>query len=158
MKKRIITEGNECASKLGEQWLDLDCIAEIEITSEDPEYPIDSAIAGEDHGTGWRAANPGEQMIRICFLEPTSLHRIRVVFEEESTRRTQEFVLRWAAETGAELREIVRQQYNFNPPYATREVEEYEVNLGGAKVLELSITPSISGGEACATLSKLRLR
>jgi hypothetical protein len=157
MKKRIIAEGDAGASKIDEQWLDLDGVAEIEITSEDPEHPIDSAIAGEDHGTGWRAANPGEQMIRICFLKPASLRRIRIVFEEESTQRTQEFVLRWAAEESSEAREIVRQQYNFNPPYAMREVEDYEVNIDGAKVLELSITPSISGGEVCATLSKLRL-
>ena len=158
MKKRIIKEGDARASKPGEPWLDLDCIAEIEITSEDPEHPIDSAIAGEDHGTGWRAANPGEQMIRICFLEPTSLRRIRIIFEEESARRTQEFVLRWAAGDGTELREIVRQQYNFNPPYAMREVEDYEVNLDDAKVIELRINPSISGGEIFATLGKLRMR
>ncbi len=158
MKKRIITEGDAGAAKLGDQWLDLDCVAEIEITSEDPEYPIDSAITGDGHGTGWRAANPGEQMIRICFLKPTSLRRIRVIFEEQSTRRTQEFVLRWAPENAAELRDIVRQQYNFNPPYAIREVEDYNVNLDDAKVLELIITPSISGEEVCATLTKLRLQ
>ena len=158
MKKRIIAEGDASASNIDEEWLDLDSVAEIEITSEDPEYPIDSAIAGEGHGAGWRAANPGEQMIRICFLKPTSLRRIRIIFEEENARRTQEFVLRWATEYGAELRDILRQQYNFNPPYATREVEDYEVNIDDAKVLELSVTPNISGGEVCATLTKLRLR
>jgi hypothetical protein len=157
MKKRIIT-GEDAGAAIDESWLDLDCIAEIEITSEDPEHPIDSAIAGEGQGTGWRAANPGEQMIRICFLKPTSLRRVRIVFEEERTRRTQEFALRWALEVGTELRDIVRQQYNFNPPYAVREVEDYEVNIDDVKVLELSINPSISGGDVCATLSKLRVR
>jgi hypothetical protein len=158
MKKRVIGEGDSALGEPGEEWLDLDCVAEIEITSEDPEYPIDSAIAGDGHGIGWRAANPGEQMIRICFLKPTSLRRIRIIFEEENARRTQEFVLRWSAENDAAPRDIVRQQYNFNPPYATREVEDYAVNIDDAKVLELRIIPNISGGDVHATLSKLRLR
>ena len=71
--------------------------------------------------------------------------------------RTQEFVLRWSTGAGASSREIVRQQYNFSPPDVTREVEDYAVDLDGLTMLELSIIPDISGGEARASLGQLRI-
>lgn len=134
--------GGDPAKDDGE-WLDLETIAEIEITSEDPEYPIDSAIGPEGDGSGWHASNPGEQMIRVCFLEPQRLKLIRLVFEEMVAQRTQEFVLRWTSENPEKVREIVRQQYHFDPPDTTREVEDYNVNLDAVKMLELSIIPFI---------------
>ncbi|MFZ2089859.1 MAG: hypothetical protein WAU47_14920 [Desulfobaccales bacterium] len=51
----------------------------------------------------------------------------------------------------------MRQQYNFSPPGATREVEDYEVNLDGVTVLEIKIVPEISSGTAHASLAALRL-
>ena len=39
------------------------------------------------------------------------------------TARTQEFVLRWSPDGGNSVKEIVRQQWNFNPPDSIREVE-----------------------------------
>jgi hypothetical protein len=54
-------------------------------------------------------------------------------------------------------REIVGQQYNFSPPGATREVEDYEVNLDGVTVLEMKIVPDISRGSAVASLAELRI-
>jgi hypothetical protein len=51
----------------------------------------------------------------------------------------------------------VRQQYNFNSPGATDEVEDYDVDLEGVTLLELSIVPDISGGSAPASLAQLRL-
>ena len=98
MKKRIVGLKDGDSTKPEELWLDLEAVAEIEITSEDPEHPIDSAICDDSPGSGWHASNPGEQLIRICFLEPQQLKRIRVVFEEDKAPRTQEFVLRWAGE------------------------------------------------------------
>ena len=51
----------------------------------------------------------------------------------------------------------MRQQWNFSPPQAIREVEEYWVELSGVNVLELVIVPDISGGAARASLKSLRL-
>jgi hypothetical protein len=51
------------------------------------------------------------------------------------------------------LREIVRQQWNFSPPHTTTEVEEYRVELLDVTVLEMTITPDIAGGVACASLN-----
>jgi len=106
-------------------------------------------------GSGWRAAQPGEQTIRLRFDEPLRLQRIRLVFHEDEQGRTQEFVLRWSPDGGQSYREIVRQQYNFSPPEAVREIEEYDVDLDGVTGLELRIKPDISGGSARAALTQL---
>ena len=56
-------------------WLALDDIAAVEITSEDPAYPIEAALV-PGRGSEWRAATAGKQMIRIRFDRPEHLSRI----------------------------------------------------------------------------------
>jgi len=128
----------------------------VEITSEDKDYPVESAFASGE-AQGWRAAEAGTQTIRLVFDQPQRLKRISVVFEEKEIARTQEFVLRWSADGGNSFREIVRQQWNFSPPETIREVEEYQVELASVTVLELIIVPNVSGGSARASLKNLRL-
>jgi hypothetical protein len=156
MRKRIIHRSLEVSSSAEQEWLDLGRLAQIEITSEDPGHPVESALTA-DEGPGWLAGEPGEQTIRLLFDEPQALRRIQLVFEEEKRERTQEFVLRWSADGGRSYREILRQQYTFSTPGAAREVEDYIVNLQGVTVLELRIVPDISRGEARASLARLRL-
>ena len=61
---------------LGEKWLDLDRAAVVEVTSEEKDFPIESAlVAGKT--TGWRAADSGTQTIRLIFDEPQRLNHIR---------------------------------------------------------------------------------
>jgi hypothetical protein len=128
----------------------------VEVTSEDKKYPVESALV--TGGTrGWRAADSGTQTIRLMFDEPQRLARISLVFEETETSRTQEFVLRWSGDGGRSFREIVRQQWNFSPPNATREVEEFQVVLSDVTTLELVIVPDIARGSARASLTSLRL-
>jgi hypothetical protein len=156
MRKRLITPIPQDDPSLDEGWLDLDDAAVVEITSEEKEYPVESALVlGEMRG--WRAADSGTQTIRLIFDEPQRLTRIALVFEETETERTQEFVLRWSPDGGRSFREIVRQQWNFSPPKTIREVEEYRVELSDVTVLELVIVPDISGGAARASLRSLRL-
>lgn len=128
----------------------------VEVTSEDKDYPVESAFTSEE-ARGWRAAAAGQQTIRLVFDHPQRLKSVALVFEEDETRRTQEFVLRWSSDGGSTLKEIVRQQWNFSPPETNREVEEYQVDLYGVNVLELAIKPDISGGAARASLKSLRL-
>ena len=128
----------------------------VEITSEDKDYPVESAFASGE-AQGWRATEAGTQTIRLVFDQPQRLKRISVVFEEKEIARTQEFVLRWSADGGNSFREIVRQQWNFSPPETIREVEEYQVELASVTVLELVIVPNVSGGSARASLKSLRL-
>jgi XRCC1 N terminal domain len=136
--------------------LDLERAAVVEVTSEDKDYPVESAFASED-ARGWRAATPGSQTIRLVFDRPQRLRCVSLVFEENEAERTQEFVLRWSSDDGTSLKEIVRQQWNFSPPESIREVEEYRVDLYGVTALELSIKPDIGGGSARASLKSLRL-
>ena len=156
MRKRIIGPSPRVVSAAEPVWLDLERLAQVEITSEDVGYPIESALI-PGAGPGWRAAQPGEQTIRLLFDEPLRLQRLHLVFHENEQERTQEFVLRWSADGGQSYREILRQQYNFSPTEVAREVEDYDLDLDGVTALELKIVPDISGGGARAALAQLRL-
>ena len=156
MRKRLIVPTPQSVRLHDEGWLDLDRAASVEVTSEEKDYGIESAlVSGETRG--WRAATPGTQTIRLIFDQPQRLRRISLGFEETETARTQEFVLRWSADGGHSFREIVRQQWNFSPPNTTREIEEYHVQLSDGTVLELVIVPDISCGTARASLKSLRV-
>lgn len=157
MRKHIIGQAKTPEAQSQKEWLDLERVAQVEVTSEDPGFPIESALALEAEGKGWRAAEPGEQLVRIVFDAPTAVRRIKLHFAETQTVRTQEFVLRWSNKRNEALREITRQQWNFSPNGSTSEVEDYQVNLGDVGVLELAIKPDISGGNARASLMALRL-
>ncbi len=156
MRKRFITSIPETVRPNGEGWLDLERGAVVEVTSEEEGFPVESALlSGETRG--WRAAIPGTQTIRLVFDQPQRVRHISLVFEEEHTTRTQEFVLRWSSDGGISVKEIVRQQWNFSPPETIREVEEYQVELSDVTLLELIVVPNNSGGTACASLKRLRL-
>jgi len=139
-----------------QDWLDLESLVQVELTSEDVQHPIESALA-LPAGSGWRAQHAGRQTIRLRFDEPCRIRHIHLVFDEHDRARTQEFLLRWSPDDRESWQEIVRQQYNFSPPGVAREVEDYVVDLDGLRLLELSITPDISGGDARASLARLRL-
>ena len=156
MRKRLIGQGPPDVSVVEPGWLDLQRLAQVEITSEEVNYAIESALI-PGTGSGWRAAQPGEQTIRLLFDEPLRLRRIHLVFHEGEQERTQEFVLRWSLDGGQTYREILRQQYNFSPPAVAQEVEDYDIYLDGVTALELRIVPDISGGGARASLAQLRL-
>ena len=156
MRKRLINPISNDLHVLGEKWLDLDRTSVVEVTSEEKNFPVESALVlGET--TGWRAADSGTQTIRLIFDEPQRLARIALVFEEIEIDRTQEFVLRWSADRGQSFREILRQQWNFSPPNTTREVEDFTIELSDVTVLELIIFPDISRGTARASLRSLRV-
>jgi hypothetical protein len=155
MRKRLIPPTPETVRPHVENWLDLERAAAVEVTSEEENFPVECALASGEN-RGWRAAIPGTQTIRLVFDQPQKLRRISLVFEEYETMRTQEFVLRWSSD-GSSFREIVRQQWNFSPPQTVRELQVYEVELSDLTVLELILTPDISGGMARASVKSLRV-
>jgi hypothetical protein len=156
MRKRLIDSTPESIRTRGEGWLDIGSAAVVEVTSEDPDCPVESAFGSGDE-RGWRAAALGSQTIRLVFDQPQRLKCISLLFEEHETARTQEFVLRWSPDGGSSVKEIVRQQWNFSPPDSIREVEEYQVELSNVTVLELVINPNIGGGVARASVKSVRL-
>ena len=156
MRKSQITRIPQDAPLRDQTWMDVDRIASVEVSSEESDYPIESALLLEGK-RGWRAANPGMQTIRLIFDEPQKLKRILLVFEDTENSRTQEFVLRWSPDIQRFFREIVHRQWNFSPPDSVRETEDYVVDLSEVKVLELVIVPDKSGGEVRASLVSLRV-
>ena len=156
MRKRIVEAGGPQATRTAEAgWLNLSEIATVEVTSEQEGFPVE-AVFSAAAGAGWRAARPGEQLIRLLFDEPAAVSRIRLSFEERERERTQEFTLSWCPASGG-CREIVRQQWNFSPSGSTTEIEDYAVTLDAAAALELRIQPDISGNEGIATLAQWRV-
>jgi len=154
LRKRLVSLASTTVQR--EPFLDLDAAATVEVTSEEKDYPIESALMSGG-SKGWRASDPGAQAIRLIFDQPQRLKCISLSFEENESKRTQEFVLRWSPARAGSFREIVRQQWNFSPPHTTTEVEEYRVELSAVILLELIITPDIGGGMARASLHSLRV-
>lgn len=156
MIKRIIGQDMQHIPATNQDWMHLDVLVQVEVTSEDPTHPIESSLFPGNDG-GWRAAERGPQTVRLLFNQPQRIERIQLKFHEDEIERTQQFVLRWSSNGGASYLEIVRQQYNFSPPGTTSECEDYHVDIVGVTALELNIIPDISGGAARASLAQLKL-
>jgi hypothetical protein len=156
MRKRIIAPVEQTDASRDQDWLQLEGLAEVEITSEDAAHPIEAALL-PGSTSGWRAAGPGTQTIRLLFAHPQPLRRILLNFKETRLERTQEYVLRWSADGGHSFQEIVRQQWNFSPQGATSQTQDHHVDLPAVTVLELRVTPDTSDGPALASLAQLRL-
>lgn len=156
MRKTVVKQDAQEQRESGMDWLDLDGMAQVEISSEDPSHPVESAL--QPHAApGWRAAEPGPQMVRLLFDAPQRLNRIYLLVREEEATRTQEFVLRYSQNHGKTYHEIVRQQFTFAPPGTTTEQEEYRVELTGVTTLELEIMPDVAGSAAKASVARLLL-
>ena len=155
MRKSLIAPISQTDLASDQVWLDMDRIASVEVTSEQPGYPIESALRGESRG--WRAAIPGTQIVRMIFDQPQTLRRIWLVFEDSENARTQEFVLRWSRGQESSFREIVRQPWNFSPGGSVRENEDYTVHLSEVGILELIIVPDKSGDDVRASLRSFRV-
>jgi hypothetical protein len=157
MRKNVINSDTiNPRSHSQEEWLDLEEIARVEVTSEDPNFPIEAALAAGE-ASGWRAAEKGKQIIRIVFDSPRTLRRIRLEFSETEIERTQEFTLQWSDEAAGPFKEIVRQLWNFSPQGSTSEVEDYQVQLKNLSVLELTLKPDLTPDNAFATLVRCRV-
>lgn len=152
MRKTVSASRSSEAAPL-RVWLDLDSIATAEISSEDPDFPFENVLRSET-GDGWRAAEPGLQVIRLRFDRPQPIRRLRLVFREENDERQQEFALHAITSTG-DRREVRRQQWTFSPGGATVETEDVELNVPDVSVLELEIDPGRHDKQKVASLQFL---
>ena len=76
MRKRIIiTSIPRESAGVAQDWLAVETLARVEVTSEDPAHPVESALAPGAAG-GWRAAEPGKQTVRLIFDRPQRLSRV----------------------------------------------------------------------------------
>jgi len=81
MRKRVTGSNFQGAPSRDESWLDLEQLAQVEVTSEDPALPIEFALA-PGRGRNWRAAESGEQTILLILNQPQRLRRICLRFVE----------------------------------------------------------------------------
>jgi len=159
MRKEIVEQRSAAGRSPGNaEWLDLDSIAHVQLTSEDPAFPIENALgtSPEHNERGWRGNAPGPQTITLSFDAPQRIRRIFLHFIERETERAQEFVLRYSSASETD-REIVRQQWTFSPTGSTQEIEDYEAELESVTKLELVIDPDRGRGYSLATLNALRV-
>lgn len=156
MRKRIINPVQQDSLHPERNWLNIEQIAIVEVSSEDTEYPIEAALL-PDRVSGWRALNSGKQIIRLIFDQPQPLEWIKLNFEEIAVERTQEYVLRWSSDNSESYQEIVRQQWNFSPDGSTSQIKEYQLQLPSVTTIELIITPDIGERYCVASLKQLRL-
>jgi len=156
MRKRILQPTSAAPAPTSAGWLDLEALARVEVSSEDPQYPIEAALTAQG-GSGWRASHPGPQTLRLLFDRPQTLHRVRLRFCESEVARTQQFTLGWAPSHAGPVKEIVRQQWNFSPRGAIEQVEDYQTPLEGVSALELVIIPDLQDAGTYATLNEWRV-
>ncbi|WP_263375557.1 hypothetical protein [Granulicella aggregans] len=153
----------KCPPVPQDSWLDLDALATVHITSEDSLFPIEAALVDKPNAptwSGWRAARNGPQVVLIKFDHPVSIRRIHLRIVEAASPRSQEFAI-YASSSAGDHREVVRQQFNFDPNGASEEIEDFTVDLHDVTVLELRIDPDRAHDPAqsqhCASLKSLRL-
>lgn len=156
MRKRVVRPVAQRRKPLTDDWLPLEDLADVEVTSENMAHPVEAALLG-GHSAGWRAETAGRQTIRLLFRDPQPVKRIWISFLEPDAERTQEYVVRWSPDRGRSFHDVVRQQWNFSPRGATSQIEDHRVELHGVTALELSIVPDTRGGTAVASLRQLRL-
>jgi hypothetical protein len=155
MRKSILSQPAADASlPAAREWLDLQELASVEISSEDAQHPFENALPGGKGG--WRAGVPGPQVIRLTFDHPQAIRRIRLEFREASRERSQEFAL-FATSAADQKREVVRQQWTFSPGGSTVEVEDYSLDLPEVLSLELKIDPGRHDHQAIATLESISI-
>jgi hypothetical protein len=156
MRKRVVNPVPLQRDNSEHQWLDIEKLAVVEMTSEHSQFPIESALL-LGNASGWRALESGEQSIRLIFDEPQKIQHIRLNFEEFEVERTQEYVLCCSSDNGKSFQEVVRQQWNFSPEGATSEYEDFQVDLSDVTILELRINPDINRNDAFASVKMLRV-
>jgi hypothetical protein len=155
MRKSVVSLPNTSSSSPSTKALDLEQIASVEISSEDAHHPFENALTGGKAG-GWRAADPGPQVIRLNFDHPQDIRTIRLEFREDRVQRAQEFAL-FATSAAHSRKEVVRQQWTFSPGGSAVEVEEYTLNLIAVSTLELEIDPGRHDKQAIASLESISI-
>jgi hypothetical protein len=72
--------------------IDIAAVATVQVTSEDPQHPVDHAFDPQrgPGGTRWVAGEPGEQAVILAFDAPQTIRQIILEVEEPAVARTQE--------------------------------------------------------------------
>ncbi len=162
MRKQITEHGGVAKKQAGEQagWLDLEELAQVEVSSEAADYPIENALipaGAQGSAAFWQAAAPGPATITLRFDTPLSITRVLLHFSESQHERMQEWALAANLADGSR-RELLRQGWNFSPGGSTEQREEHALDLKQVSALMLTIDPDPGRNRYPATLSAFRVR
>ena len=108
VRKTILGHADHSANCSGTESFGVEAMAGIGVTSEADDAPVENVFY-PDRETGWRAGEPGPQILRITFAGPINIRHIQLVFRESKFARTQEFTL-CCTVSGGGRREVTRQQ------------------------------------------------
>jgi hypothetical protein len=75
MRKRLLSATPDTIESHDQAWIDVSTAALVEVTSEQNDRPIETALLSRET-PGWRAAMPGDQTIRLIFDEPQNLRAL----------------------------------------------------------------------------------
>ncbi len=152
---RKMVTGAEYGNAAEGLWLDLDVLADVEVSSEAPGYPVENALL-PGSAIPWKAVAPGQSRINLRFDAPQTIGRVRLLCVEEAHERSQEWALHAGFSDGTE-REVLRQGWNFSPNGSTTQDETYTLNLRGVAFLRLTIDPDRGRDRYPATLAAWRI-
>ena len=82
--RKTISDPHHSVSKATiaqDKFLNLDALAQVVVSSEAENFPIEAALTNVSDA-GWRAASPGEQSIRIVFDQILNINEILLIYEE----------------------------------------------------------------------------
>jgi F5/8 type C domain len=158
LRKQIVPTPNRTAVPLEGEVAIAD-VATVQVTSEQPEHPIDHAFDTRrgPGGSRWVADAPGEQSVTLVFDRPQTIREVRIEVEELEVSRTQELALSLSSDGGRTYRELVRQEFNFSPSGTTFERECWTVPALAVTHVRLEIKPDKGGRIGRATLTSLTL-
>ena len=69
MRKKLVPIIRDTDAASRRDWLELERVARVEVSSEAEGYPVEGALLN-DGQRGWRANEPGIQTIRLLFDHP----------------------------------------------------------------------------------------
>jgi len=156
MRKRPITTTQEPLLAHDERWIDIETTAVVEVSSEEKDFPIDSALLPGE-AKGWLAAKPGTQTVRLMFDKPQKLN-VLCWF----SRRTTYNAVKNLFCDGLRMVDIHYKKLSVSSGISARltafeRSRSIELNSTGVTVLELIITPEISGGTVRASLKSFHV-
>ncbi len=155
MRKRVGNSGAGATDAGEGVWLDLESIAEVDVSSETPGHPVENALLPGRTGQ-WQAARTGAATITLRFDPPRTLTGTMLHFTEAEQERSQEWALS-AVFTDGSRRELLRQGWNFSPSGSREQREQHVLNLPAIASLTLWIDPDRGRDRYPATLTAWRV-
>jgi hypothetical protein len=123
MRKEMVEHRTTAGKSQGNaEWLNLDSIAHVQLTSEDPAFPIENALgtSPERNERGWRANSPGPQTITLSFDAAQHVERTVLHFIERETEGTQEVVLHYSSASESDCESCANNEPSAQPAQRRR--------------------------------------